>query len=1340
MLAGIEAPTALPIDGSPGDLAGSDVPSRKELYLSEETTAELQALTRHHRLTLNTVIQGTWALLLSRYTGTEDVMFGATVSGRPASLRGVEQMVGLFINSLPVRVQVCRESFLLPWLNELQELLLELREYEYSSLVEIQGWSEVPRGVPLFDSLVIVQNTPEAHSSREDGLDLHLEGGTSSVDFPLMLVAVPGSRLRLVVSYDTGRFEAPAVDRLLGHYQTLLEGIISDPNRTISSLTLLTEPERRQVLTDWNDTANNYPHERCMHELVAESAKRTPEAIAVKFEGEQLTYRALNGRANQLAHMLQQHGVGPEVLVGVFAERSVEMVVGLLGILKAGGAYVPLDPSYPPDRLAFMLEDMQATVLLTQNRLRERLEGQSARIICLDDDMFASEESEHAPSIRMTSDNLAYVIYTSGSTGRPKGVEVCHSNLLNLVTWHVRAYTGEEPIRSTQVARPAFDASAWEIWPCLAAGDTLCIANEETTLSAHTLVEWLQSNDAGVCFLPTPMAEIVLEDALCIDLPLRTLLTGGDRLHHMPPQALQPFTLVNHYGPTECTVVATAGPVSFGEDITPPSIGRPIDNTRIYILNYGLEPTPVGVAGEIYIGGASVARGYLNRPELTAERFVPNPFGTEPGERLYRTGDLARYLEDGAIEYLGRTDDQVKIRGFRIELGEIESVLLGHPDVQEAAVIVREDTPGDKRLAAYVGRTNGSLNVSHLREYLLDRLPGYMLPSAFMIVESLPLTPNGKVDRKALPAPDGNWLQEDTYVAPRNPIEQGLAEIWSEVLHIERIGVHDSFFEMGGHSLMATQVMSRIRNTFQTELPLRVLFESPTVAGLSDAMSRSRGETDHESPQLVRISRDSSLPLSFAQQRLWLAHRLDPANAAYNVPCIFRVSGQVSAPALQYAVNMVVARHEILRTTYREKDGIPTQVASSESNVPFAFVHASELNSMAYEAVLQLAVEDSKIPFDLGSGPVIRAVLYGLSDTDHVFSVVMHHIVADGWSVPLLMKEITVLYNAAIESRPHSLEDLPVQYADYAVWQRDRQKTEDLREQTAYWQAQLAGVPETIKLPLDRPRPRNRSLQGAGLSRELDREALEGLRSIAREEGATLFMILLVCFKAMLYSLYEEEDILVGTALAGRNRLELEGLLGFFVNNLVMRANLGGNPTSKELIPRIRKTALEAYAHQDVPLDRLVDLLRPERDPSYTPLFQVLFVMQNAPSESADTSAISLTPAKFDTCTSKFDLALFFREREHDRALVGHWEYATDVFDSVTIRQIAERFETVAALMVSKPETHLSELKDELLAADVARHRSQQQRRDAQKSPKFQRVKPQAQYAAVSPSRLISGG
>ena len=746
-LSGIAAPTALPIDSSPGALPGRNLPSQREISLSEMVTSSLQVIARRAHLTMNTMVQGAWAMLLSRYGGEEDVMFGVTVSGRPAALHGVEDMVGLFINSLPLRVSVEAGSQLLPWLKQLQDSLLELRDYEYSSLVDIQGWSEIQRGIPMFDSLMIVQNTPIAPPSPLVGIDMCSLSSVSSVDFPLMLIAVPGNQLRILISYDTDRFESEAIERLLVHFRTLLESIVVDPRQRLSQLPILTDAERRQLVVEWNTTAADYERERCLHELFEAQVERTPEAVALVFEGEQLTYSQLNVRANQLAHFLRLQGVRSNTLVAICMARSVEMVVSLLAILKSGGAYVAIDPSYPVERIRYTLEDASASLLLTQDALVNQLPVACTRTLCVDRDavMISAQPACDLGCITQPTD-LAYVLYTSGSTGRPKGVAIEHHSPVALVSWALGQLTSEELSGVVFATSICFDLSVYELFVTLCGGGRVLLV--ENALAIGTLGTELRPSLINT--VPSAMAELLRQGA--VPATVMRVNLAGEPLTGSLVDAIYDQTGVRHvydlYGPSEDTTYSTCALRERGGRVT---IGRPISNTTAYVLDTCLWPSPVGVPGELYIGGDGLARGYLNRAELTAERFVPDPFSSQPGRRLYKTGDLVRYRSDGNLEYLGRLDHQVKVRGFRIELGEIENALLSYAGVHEAVVLAREDAPGDRRLVAYIGTSESALNSSLLRDHLQNMLPGYMIPSAFVVLETLPLTPNGKVDRKALP-------------------------------------------------------------------------------------------------------------------------------------------------------------------------------------------------------------------------------------------------------------------------------------------------------------------------------------------------------------------------------------------------------------------------------------------------------------------------------------------------------------------------------------------------------------------------------------------------------------
>jgi amino acid adenylation domain-containing protein len=848
ILKGFTAPTTLGVAHATDNVTGP-IRGEQQIRLSESVTAALKSLARKNGFTTNTLLQGAWALLLSRYSREEDIAFGVIRACRRSNMPGAGAIVGLLINTVSVRVRVAPTMPLTPWLRSVREAWNALRDFEHTPLADVQGWSDVPRGQPLFETIFNYQDPSWDTALRDQGGKWAQRefGICSQSNYPLAVDAYGGAALLIKILYHRNRFDDDVIARMLGHFKTLLEGMAAHPEAKLFELPMLTEAERQQILIEWNDTSADFPRDKCAHELFEEQATRSPDAPAVADGQRHWTYAELNQRADKLAAELQERGVGPDVCVGVCLERSAEMVAAKIAVWKAGGAYVPLDPSYPAERLKFMLEDANILVLLTQSSLRDDLQFgiPKLQLIYVDDTNCDSNAKRKimrkAEYGARNSTNLAYVIYTSGSTGQPKGVEIEHRSLVNLIAWHQRTYAVTPSDRATQVATPAFDASVWELWPYLTAGASIHIPDEETRLSPGKLLRWLAEKKITLAFAPTPIAEAILDEHWPDECALRALLTGGDKLYRAPGKNLS-FALSNHYGPTENTVVTTWTLIPPAEESAlPPPIGRPIANARVYILDSHLQPVPVGVPGELHIAGTGLARGYRNQPKLTEEKFIPIPSSIEPESRLYKTGDLVRWRPDGQIEFLGRLDHQVKIRGQRIELGEIEAALGGHPGVREAVVVPRKDARGENRLAAYVIWKNGARwQPEMLRKFLKKKLPEAMVPAAFMPLDVLPLTPNGKVDRKALPTPEFNGDFEAPFVAPRTPTETRMAEIWRKVLGAKRVGVHDNFFELGGHSLMATQVISRTRSVFQIELPLQDLFDFPTVADLAGKIDAAR--------------------------------------------------------------------------------------------------------------------------------------------------------------------------------------------------------------------------------------------------------------------------------------------------------------------------------------------------------------------------------------------------------------------------------------------------------------------------------------------------------------------
>ncbi len=982
-----------------------------------------------------------------------------------------------------------------------------------------------------------------------------LENHQAGLGNELTLV-IPSEGKECCWLYNTEALDGDSIARMVDQFTTFLQGIITDPERRVAEIPLLSEQELHKILVEWNDTQVDYPQDKCIHQLFEEQVERTPDAVAVVYEDKQLTYRELNARANQLAHYLQKQGVGPEVLVGIFVERSLEMMVGLLGILKAGGAYVPLDPAYPSERLGFMLEDSSVPVLLSQSKLVEKLPPHSARLVNLDKDWEEIvQQSKDNPS-SVTPDNLAYVIYTSGSTGKPKGVLIQQGSLVNYTTAASAEYRISEGDRILQFASISFDASAEEIYPCLTSGATLVLRTDSMLDSVGGFLQKCRTWNLSVLSLPTAywheLTAILSKETIALPPSLRLVIIGGEKA--LPKRCEtwleyvgQRVSLVNTYGPTEATVVATICELSTADlTSTELPIGRPISNLQTYILDRYQQPVPIGVPGELHIGGDGLARGYLNRPDLTDEKFIPNPFSNEPGSRLYKTGDLVRYLPDGNIEFLGRIDNQVKIRGFRIELGEIETAISQHASVKETTVIASENLAGNKQLVAYIiPQSEAAPSLSDLRHFLKEQLPDYMIPSVFVTLDKFPLSPNGKIDRRALPSPEIRPDKELTFVAPRTPIEEILANIWSDVLGIQqKIGISDNFLELGGHSLLAIQVISRVRDTLGVDLSLRCLLEAPTVAELAQHME-TVGEQNPKLifPPIQPVERTQNLPLSFGQEQLWILHQLASDTAVYNEPSTIRLPGNVNVAALEKALNEIVKRHEILRTTYKMVDGQPMQAIAPSLSLPLPVVDLRSLPTSEREAeAFRLATQEARQPFDLTSGPLLRATLMRFDERDYRLFLTAHHIVDDGISsYSVFLPELQTLYQAFCAGKPSPLKELPIQYADFAVWQRQWLQSEVLEPQIAYWKQQLAGL-SVLQLPTDRPRTARQSSRGSRQCLALSRNLTDELLALSRHEGVTLFMTLLAAFKTLLYRYTGADDIPVGTVTGSRNRPELEGV------------------------------------------------------------------------------------------------------------------------------------------------------------------------------------------------------
>jgi amino acid adenylation domain-containing protein len=1259
---------------------GATVP----VELSPELLERLQALGRSEGATLYMTLLGAFQVLLSKYAGSEDVVVGSPIAGRT---RGeVEELIGLFVNTLVLRTDLSGNPSFREVLGRVREATLGAYAHQdvpFEKLVaELQPERSMSHS-PLFQVLFTLQNTGNGGGALA-GLNVSAVGAeraTAKFDLSLTLTAT-AQGLRGELTYSTDLFERATVDRMLGHLERVLEQVAADADVRLSRLELLGEAERALVLETWNDTAAEYPADVCIHELFQAQAERTPDAVAVVFEDDSLTYRELNERANRLAHHLAHLGAGPEARVGICLDRSAEMVVAMLAVLKSGAAYLPLDPSYPADRLAYMLQDSGAPLLVTQGSLRGLLPADGVRIVSVDEDAAAiASHSADTPSAPVDAANAAYVIYTSGSTGNPKGVQVTHRNAVSFFAGMDERVGGSAAGTWLAVTRISFDIHVLELLWTLARGFRVVVQPEpDRARDGDSIAEQIRRHSVThLQCTPSLAAMMIAESGVGALSGLERILLGGEALpSDLAAQitAVLPNGLVNMYGPTETTVWSATHAVEAAAGPVP--IGRPIANTRVYVLDAALRPQPAGVPGELFIGGPGVTRGYLGRPGLTAERFVPDAFSAQPGARLYRTGDRARWTAEGVIEYLGRLDFQVKVRGFRIEPGEIEAVLRRHESVADCVVMARMDA-GEPRLVAYVV---GDAQAEALRAHVRRSLPEYMVPSAFVSLDALPLTPNGKLDRKALPAPE-LAADADRYVAPRTPVEEVLAGIWAEVLRLKRVGVEESFFELGGHSLLATRVVSRVREVFGVNLPLRALFEGPTVAELAGRVEEIRRAGLPVLPPVVPTGRTGPLPLSFAQERLWFLDRLEPGSATYNIPVARRLGGALDPAALERALGEIVRRHEALRTVFAQVDGSPVQVITPAGGFALPVEDLSNLGEAEREAAVTLrAAEEAARPFDLSAGPLFRAALLRLGAEDHVLLLTMHHVVSDGWSMGVLFRELSVLYEAYREGRESPLPELPVQYADDAVWQREQLAGEVLDRQLAYWKERLTGAPELLELPTDHPRPQRQDYAGASVSMVLDEALTAGLKALGRRNGTTLFMTLLAGWSVVLSRLSGQEEVVIGTDTANRGRREIEGLIGFFVNTLALRVDLAERPTVAELMEQVKRRALEAQDHQDTPFEQVVELLQPARNLAHNPLFQVHFSWQNAPGSDLELAGLALEPVQgVRGTTAKFDLSLTLREA--DGRIVGSLTYATALYEEATVERHAGYLRRVLEEMVA---------------------------------------------------------
>ncbi len=1290
----------------------------------------LEELARQERSTVFMCLMTGFIVLLARYSGQEEFCLGNVFANR--RWKESEGLLGMLINNVVLRADVSGNPTVVKLLRRVRELTLEAnanQDLPFNQVVEAVGIDRQISGNPLFQVMFGLHDSPMPEQDIP-GLSIQLELGVNngSSKFDLTLLVIPAFSQYLgqpgkgqnhsyecVWEFNTDLFDEQTITQMAEHYEHVLNGMVAEPTRSMWEIPLLSSEEKHQQIITWNDTQTDFPREASVVGLFENQVAFRPEAVAVVSDETQLTYEQLNARANQIANHLRRQGVGLSMRVGVCLERGVDLIASLLGILKVGGVYLTLDPSHPVSRLSYLACDAGIGLILTHERYRPILSDTRAKIATLDDSHHAFDQESTQPlDISLSNGPLAYVTYTSGSTGQPKGTLIGQRSIVRLVK-----ASNYLQLRSTDrvgnLANPAFDALTFEVWGPLLNGSTMVVFSQDEVVDPFSCATKLREQAITTMFVTTALFNQMAQEIPSGFGTVDTVLFGGELVDQKwvsrVLEANSSTRLLHVYGPTESTTFSTWHQVEKNDvqGITVP-IGRPLANTQAYVVDRFQEPVPVGVYGELYVGGDGLAWGYLNQTGLTAEKFLPHANSSAPGARLYRTGDVVRWRQKGVLEFVGRRDSQIKLRGYRIELGEIETTLCRIPGVQEAKVLCREDSYGNKALVAYVVGQRETLDIGSIRTFLRERLPEYMVPKAFVVLESFPLTSNGKVDTKRLPTSNETNLIADTlYVAPRNPVEDTLAEIFQAVLGRSHVGVRDNFFDLGGHSLLATRVLNRVKKVFNLNIPLLTFFNSSNVESLAnqierlqsgkkvleptrDAGNNFRNEKgpieDSLSSSINHVHEGKRVPLSFAQQRLWFLEQWDRENPVYHISRAIQFNGPINVTALEKSIKGIIARHEALRTTIEQEDGFPMQQVATNWDFSLPVIDLQGMQSRRRpREISKLASEEVRRPFDLTRAPLLRGQLLHIAPQEYVFLLTLHHIAADGWSLEVFYKELSELYNAFVTGRPSSLPPLPFQYCDYTIWQRQSMNGEALIPLLDYWKKRLAGL-SVLEIPSDGFRPSAQNFRGGIEFSRIPQEEIQALRGFTQAENVTNFMTLLAVFKVLLFRYTRQTDISLGTPIAGRPVQEIENLIGLFTNTLVLRTDLSGNPPFRQLVARVREVCLGALSHQELPFEKLVEELHPERDPSRHPLFQVMFAFNNTPLTPISLQNVDCQFIQFDRAAARFDLNLMIEER--DGALHCMMEFSTELFDSKQIKRLLGHYQNILRQVLADPDVAIT--------------------------------------------------
>ncbi|MEI5908948.1 amino acid adenylation domain-containing protein [Bacillus spongiae] len=1265
-------------------------------HIPHQLANELKRVSQEHQSTLFMTLLTAFQILLSRYSNQEDVIVGTPIANRKQ--KEVQHLLGFFVNTLALRARVEGNKTFQQILNEVRETTLEAfmnQDVPFEKIVEEVVEERDASYSPLFQVMFALNQDSEKLNASDFSLEpIEFDRHTSKFDLMLTTKDTEDG-IEAIIEYNTDLFHQSTIKRMSGHFLQLLNQIVLNPAGKIAEYDLLTVKERATIVKEWNETITDYPKDQTIVQLFEAIVDKNPEAIAIHDGNSTVSYRELNEKANRLAHYLNRNYHNEEK-IGILLERSPEMIISIIGILKANKAYVPFDRSYPVERIGYMVIDAEVQTIITRESLSSQLPQESTELLFIDQlDHFLSTMGTANLNQCTDSQALAYIMYTSGSTGRPKGVCVNQRNIIRLVK-DSNYFTLSTKEVFLQLAPISFDAATFEIWGSLLNGQELVIFPPETP-SLETIGEVIHEFGVTTLWLTAGLFHEMVQHNLQGLQPIRQLLAGGDKLNvqsvNKVLQQLPDCRLINGYGPTENTTFTCFHELSLEHgDYTSVPIGRPISNTKVYILDKNLMPVPVGIPGELYIAGDGLSKGYYNQPELTKERFISSPFNT--GEILYRSGDLVRYLEDGVIDFIGRIDRQVKIRGFRIELGEVESTILAHKAIQDVVVIDKEEG-GEKLLLAYIVWNKGQkISTEQLQQELQQTLPTYMIPTYITPMDVLPLTQNGKIDRKALPNPTKSQEKSLERIEPKDAIEEQMLAIWSDTLNNEAIGVDSNFFRCGGHSLLAARMTFKLGKIFNIELSINTVFEFPTVRKLANVVRQEMKRNQHGTKwaSIPKVTRQKEHPLSFAQQRLWVLHQLEPNNPAYNMLVPMKLKGKLDLKALEQALAEMVKRHESLRTTFHIRNGEPYQVISQHLDSVLTHIDYSLVSAEGHfdQLVDQYCNQALSQPYDLEKGPLFKATLMKKHEQEHVLLLEMHHIISDGWSLEVIQRELHILYEAFLKQQPSPLPSLPTQYLDYSVWQKEVFEKEVMEEQMAYWSEQLKGHSYVLKLPVDYPRPKQLTGKGAVYQLKLSKETSKKLKELSNEHNTTLYMTLLTLFNLLLKGYTGEKDILVGTPIANRTHPHVEGLIGYFVNTLVIRTQMQEDMSFVELLETVKNTVTDGFAHQDLPFEKVVDKLRVDRDVSYSPLFQVMFSLQNSTQTTFTMDKLEVDYINCQPETAKFDLSLDMTDTEE--GITGAFEYSTDLFSQSTIEKMANHLEVLIHSILKDKEQNVSDV------------------------------------------------